>query len=337
VVARRHNAAYNVDEDELMEYVTLGKTGLRVSVAGLGCGGNSQLGLNKGKTEAEAIALVRQALDLGVNLLDTAASYDTEVVVGKAIKAVTRDRVVVATKANSHRRGEPMPPARVVESLERSLRQLDTDYIDIFQLHVVLPSVYDHVLHAVVPVLLREQEKGKFRHLGITETSPNDHEQRMLQRAVHDGVWEVMMLGFNMMHHNARTKVFPHTIANNIGTLLMFVVRNVFSQPHRLVATMQELAAAGQVPQWLADTTEPLGFLLHTGGASSVTDAAYRFVRHEPGVHVVLFGTSNPEHLQTNIASLLKPPLPEADRQQLAALFGHLRGVGLELPDHSQA
>jgi hypothetical protein len=48
-----------------MQYVTLGKTGLRVSVAGLGCGGNSRLGLGRGKTEAEAIALTRQALDMG--------------------------------------------------------------------------------------------------------------------------------------------------------------------------------------------------------------------------------------------------------------------------------
>jgi hypothetical protein len=141
------------------------------------------------------------------------------------------------------------------------------------------------------------------------------------------------MLGFNLMHHNARTKVFPHTIACNIGTLLMFVVRNIFSQPDRLTAKMQELAAAGQVPGWLAEIDNPLSFLLHEGGASSVTDAAYRFVRHEPGVHVVLFGTSSPEHLRENIASLLKPPLPEADRQRLAELFGHLLGVGLELPD----
>jgi aryl-alcohol dehydrogenase-like predicted oxidoreductase len=220
-----------------------------------------------------------------------------------------------------------------VESLERSLRQLDTDYVDVFQLHIVPPAMYDHALHTIAPVLLREKEKGKFRALGITETSPNDHEQRMLQRAVHDGVWEVVMLGFNLMHHNARTRVFPHTIAYNIGTLLMFVVRNIFSQPGRLIARMQELAAAGQVPAWLATTDNPLGFLLHEGGASSVTDAAYRFVRHEPGVHVVLFGTSSTEHLRENIASLLKPPLPEADRQQLAELFGHLLGVGLELPD----
>lgn len=320
-----------------MDYVTLGKTGLRVSVAGLGCGGNSRLGLGRGKTEAEALALVHQALDMGVNVLDTATSYGTEALIGKAIKAVPRDRVVVTTKALIHRGGTPIAPARVVESLENSLRQLDTDYIDVFQLHIVPPSVYDHACNEIAPVLLREKAKGKFRHLGITETSPNDHEQCMLQRAVHDEVWEVVMLGFNMMHHNARAKIFPHTIANNIGTLLMFVVRNIFSQPGRLKATMQELAAAGQVPQWLATTENPLGFLIHAGGASSVTDAAYRFVRHEPGVHVVLFGTSNPDHLRANITSLLKPPLPEADRQQLAELFGHLLGVGLELPDHTQA
>ncbi|ETW94709.1 MAG: hypothetical protein ETSY1_33680 [Candidatus Entotheonella factor] len=323
------------EKDDEMEYVTLGQTGLRVSVAGLGCGGNSRIGLGKGKTQAESIALVRQALDLGVNYLDTAASYGTEGLVGEAVKSVPRDRVVIATKVSIHRGGEPIPVDQIVESLDRSLRRLDTDYIDVFQLHVVPPSVYDYARSEVAPVLLREKEKGKFRHLGITETSPNDHEQRMLQRAVHDGVWETMMLGFNMMHQNARTKVFPHTMANAIGTILMFVVRNIFSQPGRLEAKMKELAEAGQVPAWLAETGNPLDFLLHASGASSLTDAAYRFVRHEPGVHVVLFGTGDAGHLRANIESLLKPPLPEADRQKLTEWFGHLVGVGLELPDHS--
>ena len=61
-----------------------------------------------------------------------------------------------------------------------------------------------------------------------------------------------------------------------------------------------------------------------------MTEAAYRFVRHEPGVDVVLFGTGDAGHLRTNTASLLKPPLPDADRARLAALFGHLTGVGLD-------
>jgi aryl-alcohol dehydrogenase-like predicted oxidoreductase len=319
-----------------MEYVTLGKTGLRVSIAGLGCGGDSRVGLGRGKTEAESIALVRLALDLGVNLLDTAEAYGTEALVGKAIKAVRRDSVVVTTKARVHRGRERFAPACVVASLEQSLRRLDTDYIDVFQLHGVLPSDYDYVREHLVPPILREQEKGKFRHLGITEMASDDHEHRMLQRAVHDEVWDVMMFGFNLMNQSARRTIFPQTIANRIGTLLMFVVRYIFSHPDRLEATMQQLVAAGQVPAWLAAAEQPLDFLVHADGASSVTEAAYRFVRHEPGVHVVLFGTSNPAHLRTNIASLLKPPLPEADRQRLTDLFGHLIGVGFELPDHAK-
>jgi len=112
----------------------------------------------------------------------------------------------------------------------------------------------------------------------------------------------------------------------------MYAVRNIFSRPGVLPETMRQLAEKGEVPAALA-SNDPLGFLTHDGGASSLTDAAYRFARHEPGVNVVLFGTSNQIHLHDNVASLLKPPLPQADIDKLHALFGHLRGVGLDLPD----
>jgi aryl-alcohol dehydrogenase-like predicted oxidoreductase len=68
-----------------MEYTMLGNTGLRVGVAGLGCGGFSQLGLAQGKSEADAIAIIRQAIELGVNLFDTAAAYGTEGCSGKQL------------------------------------------------------------------------------------------------------------------------------------------------------------------------------------------------------------------------------------------------------------
>jgi hypothetical protein len=95
---------------------------------------------------------------------------------------------------------------------------------------------------------------------------------------------------------------------------------------------MRELAAEGQVSQALADNDNPLGFLVHAGGASSIVDACYRYVRHEPGVDVVLFGTGSPAHLKTNIDSLLKPPLPVADHRKISEFFGHLVGVGLDAP-----
>ncbi len=309
-----------------MDYTTLGRTGLKVSVAGFGCGGNSKAGLGTGAGDRGAVAILREAMDLGINFFDTARSYGTEGVLGRAIADVPRDQVVISTK---HLAGGS--PESTVAALEKSLRELGTDCVDIFMLHGVSPRQYDHALNELAPALLREKERGKLRFLGITETSPNDHEHEMLGRAVHNGCWDVIMLGFNLMHQVARDRVFPHTMANGIGTLMMFTVRNVFSVPGRLEETMRELAADGKVPAELA-TDNPLGFLIHDRGATSLIDAAYRYARHEPGADVVLFGTGNPDHLRSNVASILSPPLPDADRAKLAALFGHLRGVGLEVP-----
>jgi aryl-alcohol dehydrogenase-like predicted oxidoreductase len=313
-----------------MHYTTLGRTGLKVSVAGLGTGGFSRMGLKTGLSEDDAAQLVVEAIALGVNFIDTAPPYGTEGVVGRALKAVPRDKVVVATKSTVRRNGEWWTPARVVESLDKSLRVLSTDYVDVFMLHAVDPDMYDYALNVLAPALLAEKARGKIRHIGLTENPIVDHTNATLKRAVHDGVWDVFMVGFHMMHQGARANVFPVTRQNAIGTLIMFAVRSIFADPPRIAREMRELAQKGLVEQWLGDTDDPLGFLVHEAGAASVIDAAYRYARHAPGVDVVLFGTGNAAHLRANIASLLKPPLPEPDRAKLAALFGHLTGVGLD-------
>jgi aryl-alcohol dehydrogenase-like predicted oxidoreductase len=313
-----------------MQYTTLGRTGLRVSVAGLGTGGFSRMGLKSGKAEDESARLVLDAVDLGINFIDTAPPYGTEGVVGKALKSVKRDQVVVATKAFIHRNDEWSSPERVVASLDNSLRVLGTDFVDVFNLHGVEAHEYDYALNTIAPALLKEKEKGKIRHIGLTENPIVDFTNAMLKRAVHDPIWEVYMVGFHMMHQGARTNVFPITRQKGIGTLIMFAVRSIFADPPRVAREMKDLAAKGLVEKWLGETDDPLGFLVHKGGAANMIDAAYRFVRHEPGVDVVLFGTGDAAHLRTNVESLLKPPLPEADRAKLVALFGRLEGVGLD-------
>jgi aryl-alcohol dehydrogenase-like predicted oxidoreductase len=217
-----------------------------------------------------------------------------------------------------------------VASLDDSLRLMGTDYVDVFNLHGVELPEYDYALNVIAPALLEQKRKGKIRHIGVTENPIVDHTNEMLERAVHDLVWEVYMVGFHMMHQGARRNVFPATRQKGIGTLLMFAVRSIFADPPRVAREMKELAAKGLVEKWLGETDDPLGFLVHEGGAGSMIEAAYRFARHEPGVDVVLFGTGDAGHLRTNVASLLKPPLPEADRAKLAALFGHLTGIGLD-------
>jgi aryl-alcohol dehydrogenase-like predicted oxidoreductase len=318
-----------------MDYTTLGKTGLKVSVAGLGCGGNSRIGLGTGLPEAQSVALVQAALDLGVNFLDTATVYGTEGIVGKAIKGRPRESVVISTKSHfgSFDGRDVLPAGAVVASLEASLRALDTPYVDVFHIHGLAPQLYDRAMAEVVPALLREKEKGKLRHLAVSETAPRDPGHTMLERAVEEPAWEVFMLAFHMMNQNARHRLLPRTRDNKVGTLCMFAVRNIFSRPGLLRQTVAELVAEGKLPPDLADTGDPLGFLVHAGGAESLIDAAYRFARHEPGIDVVLFGTSSVAHLKANIASILRPPLPAADVAKLYTLFGHLTGVGLDLPD----
>ena len=228
-----------------MHYTTLGKTGLKVSVAGLGCGGNSRIGLGTGLSAKQSAALVGQALDLGVNFLDTAASYGTEEVIGMAIKGRPRESVVISTKSHINRNfgPEPMTAAEVVANLDTSLRQLGTDYVDVFNLHGLSMKGKARAMAEIVPALLREQAKGKFRHLGVTESGARDPEHAMLLHAAEQPCWSVFMLAFHMMHQNARYALLPKTREKGIGTLCMFAVRNIFSRSAVLASTMASLAA----------------------------------------------------------------------------------------------
>ena len=316
-----------------MNYTMLGDTGLKVSVAGLGCGGNSRLGMRVGKTEAEAVRLVKVAYDLGVTFFDTAESYKTAPILGKALKGYDRQKFVISTKCNIGGANAPRAGSDVLKKLEDGLKELQTDYVDILHMHGVHPTRYEQVMQDILPALEKAKTDGKVRFLGITETSPNDPTHEMLKRAVDDEVWSVIMLGFNMMNQTAREKLFPNILNKKIGTLLMFVVRNIFSQPEYLRKTIKQLADEGKVSDSMAKKDNPLDFLIHDSGAKSLTDAAYRFVRHEPGVDVVLFGTGTEEHLRENITSINSDPLPADDITRLQRIFGGLVGIGFDLPD----
>lgn len=317
-----------------MDYTELGTTGLRVSVAGLGCGGNSRLGLARGGSERDAIRLVCAAVDEGVNFLDTAQSYGTEEVVGKAIAEAGRSRVVVSTKSHA-RGGQKLPdPDEYVTRVDEALKRLGTDYIDLFHLHAVTPDLYPHARNNILPTLLRIRETGKIRHIGITESAPRDPEQVTLGQASTDGSgWEVMMLAYSMANFRADRALLPAMRANGIGSLLMFVVRNIFSKPDELAATLIRLRDTGQIDPVRVNAENPLGFLVHENGAKSITDAAYRFARHESGADVVLFGTGNINHLKDNIRSILSDPLPTEDVAKLRVMFGGMTGIGLDLPE----
>jgi aryl-alcohol dehydrogenase-like predicted oxidoreductase len=307
-----------------MDRVTLGRTGLQVSVMGLGAGGDSRLGLHNHE-ERESTKLVHEALAHGVNFIDTAEAYGTEARLGKALRGRTRGEVVLSTKKTTNPAAGRLEPADVIASLEASLKRLETDYVDIYHLHGVAPEHYSDLRERIVPVLQKLREQGKLRYLGITEKFIDDPDHRMLQRALQDNVWDVVMVGFNILNQSARQRVFPRTLAQGVGTLIMFAVRRAFSRPERLRELLVQLAEQNRIAPALAETG--LDFLVHADGAHSLPDAAYRFCRYEPGTHVVLSGTSEIAHLLENLQSLERGPLSAADHARLVELFGQIDSV----------
>src|SRR5688572_15767028 len=138
-----------------MAYLTLGRTGLRVSVLGLGGGGHSRLGQRTSATEAESVAIVQRALELGVNLIDTAEVYGTEMLIGQALQGIPRSEIVLSTKKSMSNDGRLITAADLIHGLEASLTRLHTDYVDVYHLHGVRADQYDHAVAELIPAMLK--------------------------------------------------------------------------------------------------------------------------------------------------------------------------------------
>ena len=307
-----------------MDYTTFGRTGLRVSIMGLGCGGPSRIGQSTERTDADSISIVRQAFDAGVNYFDTAEAYQTESLVGQALRGVDRSKIVISTK-KSYRR--EISPALVREGVEASLRNLGTDYIDIYNLHGVSAADYPMLREEILPTFFDLRDEGKIRFIGVSEMFGEDTTHQMLRLSLPDDLWDVVMVGFNILNQTAREQVFPQTMAQNVAVQIMFAVRRALSRPEKLLAALQELIDLGELDPADIDMDNPLGFVLDESDATSLVDAAYRFCRYEPGVDVVLSGTGNPAHLQANIDSLCRPPLPAGVVEKLRTIFRHASSV----------
>jgi aryl-alcohol dehydrogenase-like predicted oxidoreductase len=309
-----------------MQSVVLGRTGLSVSVVGLGCGGHSRLGMTNGAAEGEASRIVSAALDLGIDFIDTARAYGTEGAVGRAIRG-KRDAVVLSTKALPAGAAGLMSAKDLRESLDLSLSRLGTDYVDIFHLHGVLADQYAHCVEELLPELVRARDAGKVRFIGITERFGTDTSHAMLKRALPDDHFDVIMVGHNVLNPSARHSVFPLTVANDVGTLVMFAVRRALTNRARVGAVVETLIESRAIDPNAVDRTDPLGFVAAHRDVKSLIEAAYRYCRYEPGAHVILTGTGSVEHLRENVDAILAPPLPTELKATLDRVFGNVDSV----------
>jgi aryl-alcohol dehydrogenase-like predicted oxidoreductase len=132
------------------------------------------------------------------------------------------------------------------------------------------------------------------------------------------------MVGYNILNPSAARQVFPLAIEKNLGVLCMFAVRSALANPAQLKIDIGRILEHGQADPALVKDEKVLDFLVESGAAASIMEAAYRFCRHTPGVGVVLTGTGNAGHLKDNLASIQKGPLPKDVLEKLETLFGRV-------------
>lgn len=315
-----------------MHYSRLGRTNLRVSLMGLGSGGHDPFGQrHKGIPEADIHRLIHRALGLGVNLFDTAPAYmDSELILGRALKRIPRDRYLLSTKVGLVKDAagtELATEAEIVNSVEASLRRLNVDVIDLLLVGgFVSEGAYPRIVADQIPVLRRLKQAGKIRYLGATEKSSDDGAHTWLARSLQDDLFDVVMVAYNLINQSAEQTVFPLCRQKDVGVMAIYTVRSVFSNTQRLQEIIADFKARGLIPSDSLPETDPLGWLLDAD-TGSLIEAAYRFVAHHDAVSTVMTGTTNIQHLENNIAMIDKPPLPAEKIDRLRHLFGHITEV----------
>ena len=297
-----------------MDKITLGRTGLNVTAAGLGGGGFSRLGIDLGIDHAASV--VRAAYDAGVTFFDTAMAYGTEAAVAQGLSGVSRDKYVISTKFSYGGFTGTMETAQALtDALDASLKRLNTDYVDIYHLHAVTAEDYKQAMETFAPVLIKAREQGKIRFPGVTERFVIDTNHRMLPLALADDFFDVMMVGYNLLNPSAAKTVLPQAIEKGVGILNMFAVRSALHNPEQLKTDIARILAAGQGNAEMLSGDAPLDFL-------KLPEDAYRFCRHTSGIGVTLTGTKSTAHLAENLKSINMPPLSADVLARLDAMFG---------------
>lgn len=309
-----------------MKYRELGRTGLEVSLVSLGTGGPSRIGQSTHSDETKSHRVIRRALELGINLIDTAADYgDSELILGRALKNVPRSQYFVATKCNPdpEENDSVISTQALIDSCELSLKRLNAETIDIFQFHGLVPSNYRIAVDRLYPAMEKLRDAGKIRFIGVTEHFFRDPDHQMLREALADDIWDTIMVKYGILNLSAESEILPRAQQQNVGVFNMSAVRVKLTRPEELSRTISRWKQSGQIASNAVPDHGPLDFLIHDG-VKSVVQAGYKFGIGHNAISTLLIGTGNVEHLEENVETILGSPLPTADTAKIRNVFGNI-------------
>jgi aryl-alcohol dehydrogenase-like predicted oxidoreductase len=295
-----------------MRYRRLGRTGLKVSEIGLGA---LELGRDWGipiegdfgrPDERDAISLVRRALDLGINFIDTAPAYQiSEERVGKALKGRRQD-VYLATKVGEHYNDErgfwyDYGAAAVQSSIEQSLRRLQTDTIDLLQIHSASVEIIRQ--GEVLDVMQRFQQAGHIRFIGMS----GDDEAALV--AIENGSYDTVQVVYNIFNQHPRRTVFPRALEHDTGVIIMVPLG------HGVITRKSE-----HLDEKEQARVRALDFLIQPD--RSLAQAALQFVLAAEAVSTAIPGTRKVANLESNVAAT-EGKLSSDEIQRLETMEGN--------------
>ena len=331
-----------------MEMRDFGRTGMRTSVLGFGCGAVG--GLMVRGSSADQENAVGQALDAGINYFDTAVQYGdglSETHLGRVLAKLKPSGVFVGTKVRIPSALFGGIAAEVTRSMDASLGRLGMDHVDIFHLHNPIPVngggeslSADQVLNEVAPAFEALRAAGKIRFLGITAIGDTEAVLKVLD----SGKFQSAQVSYNMLNPSAAQplpagypaqdygRMFDHTVAAGVGVVGIRVLAG-----GALTGSAERHPTASPPPEPIGSAmsygtdlqrAQRLMPLVTEGFAGSLAEAATRFAITHPAMGSILVGMATVEEFEASLAAVLKGPLSVEALARMAALSQGFVGEG---------
>ena len=287
-----------------METRQFGQTDMQVSVLGFG---GSEI---RGHALADVERLLGSALDAGLNVIDTGECYgDSEELIGKAV-ATRRDEYHLFTKCG-HNRGEDLPdypewdPRLLEASIDRSLRRLRTDHVDLLQLHTCDIDVLRK--GDVIKVLEKAKREGKTRYIGYSGSNENG------RYAIRTGVFDALQISVNIADQQGIDFTIPMAIERNMGIIAKRPIANA--------AWLTPDLPKNEYGYPYFERLQTLKYdFLQSGAATSIA-TALRFTLSVPGVDTAIVGTAHPERYVQNADMVAVGNLSDDEYQAIRGLW----------------